>query len=680
VTPARVATLGLALASIVARAQSPPPSQTFRSRTDLVMVDLVVIDKSERPVTGLTAKDFVVREDGRERPIVAFEAFPAGETPTSLAGGLSSPGGATVVLVDDYQLSPEQAARLRPALRALLERIGGGSGRLMLVAPASRLSTGDGISSAIDRIAGQRLADQSNFPVADAEALAIARGDVPALDRVAGRFRAMNPEVTAEQAATFARERANVLAHDARARRDDLYAAALSSLDWLADQPGRHSLIAISAGFASDPDDAKYADVVTRSLRVNAPIHFVDARGLQAGISRYQDASNGTGLTRNTDEGPFGSWDAAAGATALADETGGVSIAGMNDLEKAVGRLLDSMRMYYLVGYEPLARDRPAYHKIAVDVRRKGLRVRARRGYFSVPSPKPVVTTPPPVPVLVPAPTKSSGDASLAPVMSAVGAYVEAFQRQLSGIVMEETYAQDFSSASVSRLPGQYVLTAHRDLKSDLLLIRPGNGARDVEFRDVFEVDGRAVRDRQERLTRLFLDASQSATSQLRAIIAESARYNIGSIERTVNTPTLPLIFLLPGSQAKVTFKPSDNHTPSLDVAPPADAVVVAFTEPPRNTLIHTGRGKDLPARGRFWIDPGSGRVLMTELIADDPLVRAVVDVRYRFDPGLGQLAPGEMRERYEGLRNGALVEGRATYGRFRRFQVKVDADIKPVK
>jgi hypothetical protein len=38
------------------------------------------------------------------------------------------------------------------------------------------------------------------------------------------------------------------------------------------------------------------------------------------------------------------------------------------------------------------------------------------------------------------------------------------------------------------------------------------------------------------------------------------------------------------------------------------------------------------------------------------------------------------MRERYEGKQRGSLVEGRATYGRFRQFQVKVDEKIGPIK
>jgi hypothetical protein len=39
---------------------------------------------------------------------------------------------------------------------------------------------------------------------------------------------------------------------------------------------------------------------------------------------------------------------------------------------------------------------------------------------------------------------------------------------------------------------------------------------------------------------------------------------------------------------------------------------------------------------------------------------------------------PGEMQEQYEAYRD--LIDGRATYGRFRKFQVNVDEAIRPVK
>jgi VWFA-related protein len=710
--------VALSIASLPAQDRSKPP--TFQSGAELVRVDFVVTDRSDRPMKGLTAKDFIVKENGKQRSIVAFEAF-AGDDATSsptasgnpVPSARSSADAATVLLVDDGHLSPAQAARLRLALKHLLTTLGEPSGRLMLVAPGSRISvvaerpmSAAALVASVDRIVGQRNTEEPNFPVSDNEALAIARRDNPTIARVTSRFVAFNPELTREQAEMFAIERGTQLAHDARVRREATYDAARLCLDWLANRSGRRSLIIVSEGFPADPDDSKYDEIITRSLRVNAPIDFVDARGL-SGFSPYHDVQYSSLLSRGQDEGPFGRWDDTAGTTGLADDTGGITISNTNDLEKGLRHVLDMMTSYYVLAYEPGTHEKPGFRKITVEVRKRGLHVRARRGYFKDALAVPSVIAPttthgstvPPTSPTGASPTATqpatlnrssalSGGQSgvIAGVLMAASTYVEGFQRAFTGIVMEESYAQDFSSASGSRT-GQYTFVAHRELKSDLLLIRPGNGARDVEFRDVFEVDGHAVRDRQERLTRLFLDPSKSATDRIRAIIADSARYNIGSIERTLNTPTLPLLFLLPISQSKSTFTLTSDWSAQLDFSSPSTAsigssidVVLAFEEHPPNTVIRGVRGKDLPARGRFWIDPTTGRVLMTELVAEDTLVRAVVDVTYRFDVDLGVLVPADMRERYEGLRNGALVEGRATYSHFRRFEVKVDTAIKPVK
>src|SRR6266851_3578996 len=80
---------------------------------------------------------------------------------------------------------------------------------------------------------------------------------------------------------------------------------------------------------------------------------------------------------------------------------------------------------------------------------------------------------------------------SLADVLSRAAAYVTAFQRQLSGVVAEETYVQDVHETPVLGPRPQFRPgVAHRELKSDLLLVKPEKADRWIQFRDVFEVDG----------------------------------------------------------------------------------------------------------------------------------------------------------------------------------------------
>jgi hypothetical protein len=265
---------------------------------------------------------------------------------------------------------------------------------------------------------------------------------------------------------------------------------------------------------------------------------------------------------------------------------------------------------------------------------------------------------------------------SLENVLGRAAEYVADFQRQLSGIVAEETYLQEVKPSAYSR---SNAVLPQRTLKSDFLLVRPEGMDHYVEFRDVFDVDGRPVRDREERLTKLFLDKSVSSASQMQSIITESARYNVGNVHRTMNTPMLPLTFLLNSRQWRFQFKRTPNRKPDIalpdsdDPGPPTFRVsttmwVIEFREKERRTVIRRPDGSDFPAKGRFWIDPASGAVLMTELVMSATDMLATVNVSYQSEPLLGFRVPVEMRERYE--TRGDRVQGTATYGRFRQFQV----------
>src|SRR6476620_7319642 len=64
--------VAIAAASLNLHAQSPPQRPLFRGGTDLVQVDVSVLDGKRRPVRGLTAEDFSILEDGQPREIQAF--------------------------------------------------------------------------------------------------------------------------------------------------------------------------------------------------------------------------------------------------------------------------------------------------------------------------------------------------------------------------------------------------------------------------------------------------------------------------------------------------------------------------------------------------------------------------------------------------------------------------------
>lgn len=269
---------------------------------------------------------------------------------------------------------------------------------------------------------------------------------------------------------------------------------------------------------------------------------------------------------------------------------------------------------------------------------------------------------------------RPSGQApALKDVLKSTAAYVERFQQQLSQIVSEETYAQ--TVVNTSRLTNLLLLPS-RTLRSDLILVRSAEENRFVELRDVFEVDGKPVRDRQARLEQLLGAHSTAAGSQIAAIINESARYNVGTIQRNVNTPLLALMFLTHNYQDRFTFKHVTRETPvfkesgdrEFNDAPvfrvSTEMWTVEYQERKNATVIRTPSGGNLPARGRFWIDPSTGAVLISEMIVDGAGVIATVTVSYQSEPLMGFLVPIEMRESY--LRYGERITGHAVYGKFR--------------
>ena len=263
---------------------------------------------------------------------------------------------------------------------------------------------------------------------------------------------------------------------------------------------------------------------------------------------------------------------------------------------------------------------------------------------------------------------------ALKDVLKLSAAYVERFQQQLSQIVSEETYAQ--TVVNTSRLTDSMLLLPSRTLRSDLILVRSAEEDRFVELRDVFEVDGTPVRDRQARLERLLGANSPAAGSQIAAILRESARYNVGTIQRNVNTPLLALLFLQNNYQDRFTFKHVTRETPvfkesrdrEFNDAPvfrvSTEMWTIEYQERKNATVIRTPSGANLPARGRFWIDPSTGAVLISEMIVDGAGVIATVTVSYQSEPLMGFLVPIEMRESY--LRYGERITGHAVYDRFR--------------
>ena len=125
----RLATLAVALvvASLAGHAQEP----VFRAGVDLVTVDAIVVDKDGRPVTGLTADDFILTVDGKPRTIDAFELVAVRATdapadrrlPDVSSNDVAEPGRLIFLVIDRNNMSVGDGRASLDGLKGLVENL-----------------------------------------------------------------------------------------------------------------------------------------------------------------------------------------------------------------------------------------------------------------------------------------------------------------------------------------------------------------------------------------------------------------------------------------------------------------------------------------------------------------------------------------------------------------------------
>lgn len=266
--------------------------------------------------------------------------------------------------------------------------------------------------------------------------------------------------------------------------------------------------------------------------------------------------------------------------------------------------------------------------------------------------------------------------ATLAPevadLLAKAGQYVVDFQEQFRFVVAEETSTQ-------------WAGSRHRTLRSDLAFVTFPGEIPWATFRDVYEVDGAAVRDRGPRLEKLLAHTEKTAMEQALEIARASARYNLGPLYRTTNVPTLALTFLHPSHHWRFRWERKGKQTFFGH-----DGIELRAEETARPTLVRGLDDADVPAKARFWIEASTGRVLRSETqfhLRQGAHIRqgaaqldiiGWIDTQYRPHPGLGLWVPDEMVERHENVPSGGdpgfdgLIRATARYANHRRFGVDV--------
>src|SRR5688572_26301794 len=344
-------------------APAPAGSQpTFRTGVNIVRVDAIVTDRRGDPVTDLTAADFEIVEGGKAQAIEQFRLVQA--------DGQSDPDDPPVriirnrddeeietrredvrifaILLADYQVCWERTEPVRDALTRFVRTQLGPRDLVAVMHPLTQVRT-------------LTFTDDHEDVVREIRQFTGRRGDYTPRNAIEEEHR----------------NRARGAPGTIEAIRDAVVRDALTALAVRVGsmRDGRKSIVFVSEGFRSSFGSMalQLREVTKDANRHNASIYPFDARGFGTGFGSGSAARPGCprGGSRET-------------LRDLADDTDGRAIVDTNKFAEGLAQIVRDSSAYYLLGYTPLASHRDGkFHPITVRVKRPGVDVRARKGYWA---------------------------------------------------------------------------------------------------------------------------------------------------------------------------------------------------------------------------------------------------------------------------------------------------------
>src|SRR5215831_6983447 len=379
--------------------QQPQASDAvIRINVNLVQVDAIVTDSKEHPVTDLKAEDFIVLQDGKPQKLSncfyidtresnvrnaavvkpsasAKGAAPVPPPPVALKAGQIRR--TIALLVDDLGLSFESTAHVRDSLRKWVDRemqpgdlvavirTGAGMGALQQFTSDKRL-----LHAAIDRVKFNSLGRVGISSFAPLEAV--------------------DPENPIDTTA-FDEERERMFSFGT-------IGAIQYVVEGLREVPGRKTVILFTESLRNIFSDGPNSQVQDRLKRLgdaanrsSVVIYSIDPRGVvYTGLTAADNTRGRTPqqISQVSAQRSQQLFDSQNGMVMLAEETGGLFLHNSNDIDGQLHKAVEDGEGYYLLGYHPDASTfdektgRPKFHSLQVRVKRAGLHVRSRRGFF----------------------------------------------------------------------------------------------------------------------------------------------------------------------------------------------------------------------------------------------------------------------------------------------------------
>lgn len=321
-----------------------PPTDSHEGR---IHFDVVVTDKSGRPVSGLELKDFALKDNNLPAKIVSFQAVEAApESP--------DPPTEVTVLIDAVNIGFQEVARTRDGIAGFLRRDGG-----RLAQPVSVLVlTDDGLKVLLQpSLDGNALAGQ----------LVNSSSGLRSLTRSAG----VNGAI-------------------------ERYDLSLKWVDGLArneiPRPGRKLLIWAGPGWPQlDMPGMQITDKGQREMfseivelstvlrQADMTLYSVSLGMPGLGTYLYKDFVKGVKTAEKAKPTNLG-------LKVIASQTGGLVLPPDNDLASQIATCVQDATAFYKLSFDPPKADKAdEYHDLKVEIDKPGLTARTRSGYYNQP-------------------------------------------------------------------------------------------------------------------------------------------------------------------------------------------------------------------------------------------------------------------------------------------------------
>jgi len=422
----------LVAACSVAHAQQQEP-EVIRTKTELVQTAITVLDKKGHFVEGLQRDQFQLMVDGKPRPVTFFERVAAGssreleiatsngntnpETPTTAVPRI--PGRTIVFFIDDLHLSPDSMNRTKMMLEHFLDREMSSKDNVAILTASGQVGFLEQftnnravLDAAMSRLI-PRMYDAEGYSYGNSTKMTeymaftidTAKTDRKVMDfyieecmkgsntfRKAAQVAALIRASCETQVKSSARA---VLMQSAQITQNT-YISLESAMRSLARAPGRKLAFFVSDGFLLDagPRAANVRDkldhVIDAAQRAGVVVYTIHAAGLVN--SNFLDPGNKRPMDvqGRLDIASTGELAANQDAlSAIASDTGGRALRGMNFFDKWVSTVLDETSNYYVVAWRPENEDEklPKFRNVKITVvGQPELTVRAPKGYVAGPT------------------------------------------------------------------------------------------------------------------------------------------------------------------------------------------------------------------------------------------------------------------------------------------------------